>query len=313
MITIRRSLARKHVRRRKLERWQTFFPGASLGEAGFGCLERLDEAILAPSTHVLHGPAHESELVTYVLEGGLAYADDTGGSGVLRAGEFQLVTTGRGIRREVASVSAIHAAHYFEIQLSPTPDEPHLALFDRAQVPRQKRFYWANRHHVLCLVGSAGGRDGSLDLVEDVEIHSSILDPGVHIAHALDQARSAWLHVLRGSVTLAGRSTQLAAGDGAGFVGEGVVSLVADTAAEVLLITLPAEAPESRARSGAPGLAPVSNGVDGNGVSRARSRAFAPVGRSAAARSARDARARKRRLAKSAGRVAMARPVLTPS
>src|SRR5687768_3813707 len=100
MITLRRADERRHIRRRKYEAWLTFdrqAPADPLSN-GFGALELLNEDRLPPGACIPLRPYHATEIITYVLDGALAYNDSTGRSGVIQAGEFQLVTSGRGVR-----------------------------------------------------------------------------------------------------------------------------------------------------------------------------------------------------------------------
>ena len=100
MITLRRAAARHHIRSRGQEVWSTFNAEVRADPLadGFGALVTLDEDILPPGTGVPLSLRDDVEIVTYVLEGGLAQEDSTGGSGVLHAGEFQHMSVGRGLR-----------------------------------------------------------------------------------------------------------------------------------------------------------------------------------------------------------------------
>lgn len=69
------------------------------------------------------------------------------------------------------------------------------------------------------------------------ELHSrnqAMLDPGQHVVHELLSGRSAWLHVVKGEVTLG--DITLTPGDGAGISAERAVSFTARGQTEVLLV-----------------------------------------------------------------------------
>src|SRR4051812_6920827 len=120
MITLRRARERRHERRRKQEAWLTFDPRDAsnpLDEA-FGCLEILSEHRLPPGASVAH-PQRDAEIVTYVREGALAYADSLGRSGLIHTGEFQHMTALRGVRHRETNVSRSDWAHVFQIWLRP--------------------------------------------------------------------------------------------------------------------------------------------------------------------------------------------------
>lgn len=244
MIKLRRAKERHRDRSRKQEVWLTFFPqqdGDPLA-GGFGPLEILDEGHLSPGGGVPRHPRHDAEIVTFVREGALAYEDSKGHSGLVQAGEFRLMTAGRGVRHRETNASRTHWAHVFQMWLRPVQA-------DLEPSHEQKRFSSAERRGRLCVVASPDGRRGSLRIHQDALIYSALLDPGTHVVHELSLGRSAWLHLVLGEATL--EEVVLSTGDGAGLTAERAVSLTAREETEILLLDLcglPAEAPGNRSR-----------------------------------------------------------------
>ncbi len=236
MITLRRAGERLHDQRRKQETWHTFCPGerTNLLAVGFGAVENLSENRLPPGGVSATHPPQETEIVTYIYKGALAQEDSTGSSGVVHAGEFQCMTTGRAIRHKETNASRTDWAHIFRISLRPS--EVGLEC-----VHEQKRFAAARRHNVLCVVASPGGNNGSLRLLQDATICSTILDPGRHVVHELMPGRCAWLHVICGEATL--QDLVLTQGDGVGVTMERSVSLTAQEETEILLVDLCEQGP----------------------------------------------------------------------
>ena len=231
MIVLRRNSERLHVKRGKQDSWLTFHhqkpPGPSIDEFGF--LISLDEIRMPPGGGSASYPTEEAEIVTYVYKGALAQEDSTGSSGVVHGGEFQRMTVGRGIRHKETNPSRTDWAHVFRISLRPS--EVGLdCLHD------QKRFAIAERHNALRVVASPDGRKGSLHILQDALIYSSVLDPGRHLVDELLPRRSAWLHVIHGEVTL--QDLNLTQGDGVGVASEPSVSLTAQERSEILLVDL---------------------------------------------------------------------------
>lgn len=224
VITLQRAAERHHERVREQEDWLTFHP-RSLSD-GFGPLEALREGRLAPRAASAQ-PLEDAEFLTYVREGTLGYEDATGRTGILHAGEFQHLTGGGTLRYSEANLSPTHWAHVFHIRLRPTKD-PHAPGYE------QKRFSASQRRGILCIVASPDGRLGSLRLHQDAALYSMLLDPGQHLMHPLAPNRGAWLHVVKGRVTLG--ADELGAGDGAGIVGERVLSLTATDDTEILIL-----------------------------------------------------------------------------
>jgi redox-sensitive bicupin YhaK (pirin superfamily) len=231
MITLRRADERQHDQSRKLESWLTFHPLAPAGllAEGLGNIELLLECRLAPGAGVPRTSGHDTEILTYLHEGALAFENSLGGSGVLQAGEFQRVTAGSGLRRSQTNASRTDWAHFFQIWLRPSE-------VDLDPEHEQKRFTAAQRRNGLCVVASQDGRKGSLGIHQDALIYSSLLAPGQHAIRELSPGRSAWLHIVQGEVTLGG--FVLGTGDGAGITAEPAVSLTAREESEILLVDL---------------------------------------------------------------------------
>jgi redox-sensitive bicupin YhaK (pirin superfamily) len=229
MITLRRNTERHHARPGKHDIWLTFYPQERRGPPAddFGALATFDEIRLPPGGVSAFHPREDAEIVTYVYKGALAQEDSTGNSGVVHPGEFQRMIIGRGIHHKETNASRTDWAHIFRISLRPS--EVGLAC-----AREQQRFAAAQRKNVLCVVASPDGRRGSLPVLQDALIYSSVLDPGHHLIHELLPERSAWLHLIYGEATL--HDIILTQGDGVGVTIEPSVSLTAQENAEILLV-----------------------------------------------------------------------------
>ena len=231
MITLRRANKRHLDQYRKQEVRFTFDPQeeANTNDGCFGALENLSENRLPPAGVSVARPSRETEIITYIYRGALSQENSTGPPGMIRAGEFQRMTTGRGIHDRETNASRTDWAHFFRISLRPSEAGP-----DRA--PGQMRSAEAERRNVLCVVASPDGRQGSLRIRQDALVCSSVLDPGHHLVHQLLPGRCAWLHVIRGEAT--SQDIILSRGDGVGVTTERSVSLTARESTEILLIDL---------------------------------------------------------------------------
>ena len=81
------------------ETWHSFSFGPHYDPAnlGFGLLVSHNDDLLAPGAGYPDHPHQEIEVVTWVLSGGLAHHDSTGGSGVLLPGQVQVMSAGTGV------------------------------------------------------------------------------------------------------------------------------------------------------------------------------------------------------------------------
>lgn len=228
MITLRRAGERHHDRRRKQDAWFTFLPDRHKPAFfEFGTLQLLSEEHLPPFARARAHAPQDSEILTYVREGTLAFEDSLGRSGVIQAGEFQRMTAGHRVRHSEVNASETKGAHVFRLWLRPSE-----ARLEPSY--EQQRFSSGQRRGRFCAVASPDGRRGSLHVRQQAVVYSSILDAGQHMAQALASGRSAWLQVVHGEVALNGMV--LVAGDGAGFTAEHAISLTARKASEILLI-----------------------------------------------------------------------------
>jgi quercetin 2,3-dioxygenase len=245
MITLRRAAERHHDTSRKLETWLTFDPRDSAGRLveGLGNIEILKECRLAPGAGVPRTIGQDIEILTYVREGAIAYENSLGSSGIVQTGEFQRVTAGQRLRYSQTNASRSDWAHFFQVWLRPS-------AVDLEPGSEQKRFTAAQRRGALFAIASPDARRGSLRIHQDALIFSALLEPGQHVVRELSQGRSAWLHLLRGEVTLG--DIILSTGDGAGIADERVVSLTASEESEILLIDLGQPLPKFPTNSGRP-------------------------------------------------------------
>jgi redox-sensitive bicupin YhaK (pirin superfamily) len=183
---------------------------------GFRALRVINDDRVAPGGGFpTHGHA-DMEIVSYVLEGGLAHKDSLGTGSVIRPGDVQRMSAGTGVRHSEFNESRTAPVHFLQIWI--IPDR-------RGHAPgyEQKTFPEAERHGRLRLVASRDGRDGSVSLHQDVSLWAGTLDEGQKAEIALASGRHAWVHVARGAATVNGR--RLGEGDGAALSDERAVSL----------------------------------------------------------------------------------------
>lgn len=236
MLRVRRAKERLHQRHGTHESWSTFHADelASNLAAQLAPLETLREVRL-PAQAVLSECRGPSEVITYVREGTVAFEDSTGRAGLIHAGQFQRMTAGPGVHFQETNPSPTRRAHVYQLWLA-------LPRAGREQGHEVRLFSVAQRRGLWCVVASPDGRRGSLRLGQDTLLYSVILRAGQHLIQALPSGRSAWLHVVTGSLDVAG--LEMETGDGVGFVAEPAVSVTCRAAAELLLLELgaPAEA-----------------------------------------------------------------------
>ena len=231
MITIRKSSDRGHFDHGWLDTYHTFSFADYYdpNHVGFRALRVINEDRVKPGKGFgTHG--HENmEIITYVLEGSLQHRDSMGNGSVLRAGDFQHMTAGTGVRHSEFNPSSTEPVHLYQIWLLPEENGLRPSYAER-------RATNSDEPSGLRLVASRSGRQSSLLIRQDVDIFLASLKQGQALSHNLRPKRSAWLQVLRGEIEVNDRSLQ--AGDGASVSNELAISVKGLSNSEVMLFDL---------------------------------------------------------------------------
>lgn len=231
MIKIRKSNERGYANHGWLETKHTFSFSSYYdpGHMGFRDLRVINEDKVEPSQGFGTHGHKDMEIISYVVEGGLAHKDSTGGEEVLRAGEFQRMTAGSGIQHSEFNPSNEKKVHFLQIWI--LPESPNL-------VPgyEQRPFSREEKLNQLRLVVSPGAENGSLGINQDVSLYASVLEEKNTVVHSFAEERHGWLQLISGSLVING--VELEAGDGVSISGEQRVSIEATTEAEFLLFDL---------------------------------------------------------------------------
>ena len=231
MIHVRKSNERGHADHGWLDTHHTFsFADYHDPEnMGFRALRVINEDRVQPGQGFGTHGHRDMEILSYVLDGGLAHKDSTGGGGVIRPGDVQRMSAGTGVMHSEFNASRSEPVHFLQIWLLPER---------RGIAPgyEQKHFPSEQRQGQLRLIASPDAADGSVKIHQDVRVYTTLLAEGQRASHALAPGRHAWVQVARGKVRLG--DVALAAGDGAALSDEHSVTLTADAPSEVLLFDL---------------------------------------------------------------------------
>jgi redox-sensitive bicupin YhaK (pirin superfamily) len=196
---------------------------------GFGNLRVINEDRIAPGTGFGTHGHRDMEILSYVLEGALAHKDSLGNGAAIVPGEVQRMSAGTGVRHSEFNHAADATTHFLQIWIIP----------DRQGIApgyEQKAFPDSDKRGRLRLVAAPDGRDGAVTLHADASIFAGLFDAGERAELALDPQRLAYVHVVRGELSVNGQA--LAAGDAAQLDGETRLVIDHGRQAEVIVFDL---------------------------------------------------------------------------
>jgi quercetin 2,3-dioxygenase len=231
MITLRRAEDRGHANHGWLDSHHTFSFADYYDpdHMGFRTLRVINEDRVQPGSGFGTHSHRDMEILSYVLEGGLAHKDSIGTGSTIRPGDVQRMSAGTGVAHSEFNASKTEPVHFLQIWI--LPERPGIA-----PGYEQKTFPDAEKRGRLRLVASHDGRNGSLTIHQDAAVYAGLLDAGERAELPLGKGRHAWVQVARGEVTVNGQA--LKAGDGAAVSGEPALRFEGVSEGEVLVFDL---------------------------------------------------------------------------
>ena len=230
MMSIRRSAERGYAD----HGWLKSFHSFSFAEyqdpdhMGFGPLRVINEDRVAPGMGFGTHGHRDMEIISYVLDGELAHRDSIGNGSVIRPGDVQRMSAGRGVMHSEFKHAKSQTTHFLQVWIQPdlTGIEPSY---------EEKRFEDADKRGRLRLIASPDGAEGSVLIHQDARVYSGLFDGDESAVLAL--GRRAYVHIARGSIVVDGAA--LATGDAAKLTDAREITLSRGDAAEVRVFDLP--------------------------------------------------------------------------
>lgn len=225
----------RHARGRTEIGWLDSYHTFSFGgfydpkRMGFRSLRVINDDRVVPGAGFGAHSHRDMEILTYVLEGALEHKDSLGNGAAIYPGEAQIMSAGTGITHSEFNHSKTDPVHFLQIWI--IPDQQGLQ-------PRyeQRVFPLEEKRGKLRLIAAKDGREGAVTIHQDVDLYTSILEPGDVVTYELKPHRYAWLQIAQGVATLNGNA--LRAGDGVQLSGQAQLEISTDIGAEILLFDL---------------------------------------------------------------------------
>jgi len=229
MFGVRRSDERGQFDHGWLKTWHSF----SFAEyrdrrfVGLDTLRVINQDIVAPGRGFMPHGHQDMEIITYVIRGAVEHEDSMGNKERVPAGDVQRMTAGTGVRHSEVNPSADEDLELLQIWILPEKE---------GLEPGYEQRSFPQSGEGLTLIVSPDGRDGSLTIHQDAEIHAARLHDGDSVEFDLRAGRSAWVQLVHGELQVDG--VTLAPGDGLAVADREQLKLQASGDTEFLLFDL---------------------------------------------------------------------------
>ncbi len=196
---------------------------------GFKSLRVINEDRISGGSGFGKHPHRDMEIISYVVKGALEHQDTMGNLAVIRPGEVQKLSAGTGMMHSEQNKSEKDETHFFQIWISP----------NKIGLPPsygQKSFEKELNTQKLVLAISQDGRNGSIAIQQDADIHLSKLKASDQLEFKVRKNRGVWIQVIAGKLNV--NETSLSAGDAASMDSEGLLKISALESSEMMIFDL---------------------------------------------------------------------------
>ncbi|MGB0986308.1 MAG: pirin family protein [Pseudoalteromonas spongiae] len=195
---------------------------------GFSALRVINDDVVAPGAGFDTHGHRDMEIISYVLSGTIEHKDSAGNIKTLPAGEFQLMSAGKGIFHSEYNASNEEELRFLQIWIEPNSfgDKPGY---------QQKDF---GKDVGLTTIVTPNGENGTLAIKQDAKLHQLILEPKQQYLFESNNA-PVYVHQVSGSSLV--NAIQIESGDGAKVLDETelVFENVSNTPATLIIFELP--------------------------------------------------------------------------
>ena len=165
----------------------------------FGLLRVLNDDFIGGGGAFPTHPHDNMEIVTIPFTGALKHKDSTGGEGVIKAGDIQIMSAGSGVQHSEANASATDPVTLFQVWVFPK---------ERNIKPRydQKTFDVSERENKWQTIVSPIEADHALWINQDAKFSLTNMQPGKEISYTnAFKGNGVFLVVINGAVEVEGQ------------------------------------------------------------------------------------------------------------
>jgi redox-sensitive bicupin YhaK (pirin superfamily) len=231
MIIPRYAKDRGHLNFGWLDAKHTFSFGSYFDPAhmGFRSLRVINNDLVQAGMGFDTHPHKDMEIITYILEGELEHRDTVGNHAVIKPGEIQIMSAGRGIFHSEFNPSLTNSTKLYQIWIIPN---------QFGIKPRYEQYNFLNRikqNEFIDLANPHGG-DQVAKIYQDASLKYGKFSKGFEVELNLDQTRGYWIQMLVGNCHIG--ELQISSEDGIRIENEDHIHLSFSSHSEMLLFEL---------------------------------------------------------------------------
>ncbi|MBJ7538309.1 pirin family protein [Marinomonas transparens] len=181
---------------------------------GFSHLRVINDDTVSPGAGFDTHGHKDMEIISLVLQGRIAHKDSAGNVEELPAGEFQLMSAGKGIYHSEFNASEKDTLKFLQIWIQPN-------VTGGAPGYQQKAFGEAQG---ITTVITPDGANGTLSIKQNASLSQLILAPQTQDKLTIEAGRNVYIHQIEGELSL-NNGTTLKPGDGAKITKETALDL----------------------------------------------------------------------------------------
>lgn len=174
---------------------------------GFSHLRVINDDRVVPGQGFSTHGHRNMEILSYVIDGQMVHKDSQGNKQLLPAGEFQLMSAGRGIQHSEYNASNKNKLRFLQIWIE--PDQ-----LNTTPGYQQKDFgqEWGLSQVISPSGTDTNGKSDTLKIQQDVYVYQLLMKPHSSETISIGRRRQLYIHMIDGDLEFAGGSAS--AGDG---------------------------------------------------------------------------------------------------
>jgi hypothetical protein len=163
----------------------------------FGALRVLNDDLVAGGTGFGKHPHHNMEIITIPLTGALKHQDSTGGQGVIKPGEVQVMSAGTGVFHSEMNASSEDPVTLFQIWIIPKRENVEPRYDQRTFSEEERVGKWQT------LVSPMDAEDDGIKIHQDAWISRASIAEGATLEYALHrEGNGIYLMLVDGALTV---------------------------------------------------------------------------------------------------------------